>query len=62
MPEHGLSGTVPEMGAATERGAELNRQFVRGGYCHIPAAVSADLIERVRAFVDAATDGVSDEE
>ncbi len=50
------------MGATIECGAVLNRQFVRDGYCHIPAVVPTDLIERVGAFANAAADGVSDEE
>ena len=50
------------MGAATGRGAELNRQLVRDGYCHVPGVVPGDLIERVRAFADGAADGLSEEQ
>ena len=48
------------MDPTTERGAELNRQLVRDGYCHVPGVAPSDLIERVRAFADGAADGLSD--
>ena len=48
------------MGVTTERGAELNRLFVRDGYCHIPAVVPADLIEHLRAFYGERNEGDSE--
>ena len=48
------------MDPTTERGAELNRQLVRDGYCHVPGVAPSDLIERVRAFADGAADRLSD--
>ena len=48
------------MDPTTERGAGLNRQLVRDGYCHVPGVAPSDLIERVRAFADGAADRLSD--
>ncbi len=48
------------MDPTTARGAELNRQLVRDGYCHVPGVAPSDLIERVRAFADGAADRLSD--
>ena len=56
------SGAVASTGATSTRGAELNRRLIEDGYCHVPGVVPGDLIERVRAFADAAADGLSAEE
>ena len=50
------------MEPTTERGAQLDQQLVRDGYCHVPGVVPDDLIERVRALADGAADGLSDEQ